>query len=144
MRRIVAISKDVPSTWQEALDQFILFKQAQGVSTETVAGYRRGISQFFRRNPEAWKPERLKPIVLAHMVERTKPATFNLRLTYLRAFLDWCVREGILAPHFREHYECGSSRRTAQQHRAPPTRFRHRVHHEPPDQGRDGMVHLTT
>ena len=109
MGRVIAIRKELPSTWQEALEQFLWFKQAQGLSTETIAGYKKDVSQFFRRNPEAWKPERLKPLALAYMSEKVKPATFNLRLSYLGAFLDWCVKEGI----FPENPLKGIKRRRA-------------------------------
>ena len=30
------------------------------------------------------------------MGENIKPATYNLRLVYLRAFFQWCIEEGYL------------------------------------------------
>lgn len=30
------------------------------------------------------------------MADNIKPATFNIRLSYLKAFFDWCISEGIL------------------------------------------------
>ncbi|MFZ5650120.1 MAG: tyrosine-type recombinase/integrase [Bacillota bacterium] len=41
------------------------------------------------------------------MAQPVKPATFNLRLIYLRTFLDWCIQEGI----FTENPLAGFKRR---------------------------------
>lgn len=104
------LHKRRPSTWQEALEQFLWFKQAQNLSPRTIEGYGRDISLFFTRNPEAYQPGTLRESALAYMADKVKPATFNLRLTYLKAFFDWGVGEGI----FDENPLAGIKRRRAE------------------------------
>nr|WP_315988976.1 hypothetical protein [Desulforamulus aquiferis] len=55
--------------------------------------YRSHVNILFSRYPEAFDNEHLKPAVLEYMAQPVKPATFNLRLVYLKAFFDWCVKE---------------------------------------------------
>ncbi len=109
MGKVVALKKTVPATWQDALQQFLWFKNAQGLSDTTIADYRKHVSLFFKRHPEAYNPANLKAAVLSYMADNVKPATFNLRLTYLGAFFDWAVREGI----FPENPLKGIKRRKA-------------------------------
>ncbi|HHY46817.1 MAG TPA: hypothetical protein GX506_05890 [Firmicutes bacterium] len=70
-------------------------KQAQGVSSRTLKDYQEHITRFFTRHPDAYNPDNLRQRVLAYMAENIAPATFNLRREYLKAFFNWCVREGI-------------------------------------------------
>ncbi|RKL62331.1 site-specific integrase [Thermoanaerobacteraceae bacterium SP2] len=95
MPKVVKITRDTPATWQEALQQFLWWKQAQGISATTLGDYRQHITRFFNRYPTAYSQTGLKPCVLEYMAQPVKPATFNLRLVYLKAFFDWCVHEGI-------------------------------------------------
>ncbi len=87
----------LPASWEEALDLFLLWKEAEGRSATTLEDYRRTVSIFFRRYPGAWEGgQKLKEAVLSHFSQKVKPATYNIRLTYLKAFFAWCVREGLL------------------------------------------------
>jgi site-specific recombinase XerD len=95
MAKVVRLPKSLPSTWGEAMEQYLCFKQAQGVRPRTLKGHRDEISLFFRRHPEAWDPAKLKQAVYAFMGEDIKPATYNIRRNYLRQFFAWCVKEGI-------------------------------------------------
>ena len=92
--KVFRIRKDVPATWEEALQQYLLYKQAEGLRPITVKGHRDVISLFFKRHPEAWEGK-LKQAVYAFFGENVKPATYNIRRNYLRQFFAWCVREGI-------------------------------------------------
>lgn len=89
-----AIRKSVPKTWEEAMNGFLIWKQAQGISDRTKKDYNSHINYFFSRYPQAY-PQNIKPAVLEFMAQPVKPATFNLRLVYLRAFFEWCIRQNI-------------------------------------------------
>lgn len=92
--KLLKLHRDTPATWEEAMQQFLWWKQGD-VSETTLADYRYHISQFFRRYPEAYSPKHLKKCVLAYMAQEMKPATYNIRLEYLKAFFRWGVKEGI-------------------------------------------------
>lgn len=93
--KVLRLKKDVPPTWEEALQQFLYWKQAEGLSTTTLADYRKHIGQFFRRHQDAYNPKNLKAAALEYMAQPVKPATYNLRLVYLKTFFSWCIKEGI-------------------------------------------------
>ncbi|MGE5484695.1 MAG: tyrosine-type recombinase/integrase [Ignavibacteriales bacterium] len=94
MAKVLRLRKAAPATWQEAMQQYLLFKQAQGLREITVKGHRDVIGLFFRRHPEAWTG-RLRECVYSFMGEKIKPATYNIRRNYLRQFFDWGVKEGV-------------------------------------------------
>ncbi|MDK2887931.1 MAG: integrase/recombinase XerD [Thermoanaerobacter sp.] len=93
--KVLRIRKDVPATWGEALQQFLLWKQGEQKSKRTIEDYRYHISRFFKLFPQAYGSRNLKRYVLEYMAMECKAATFNLRLAYLKQFFAWCVREGI-------------------------------------------------
>lgn len=78
------------------LQEFLCWKQAQGVSQKTLEDYSNHVKRFFKRFPYGWNPELLKKSIYTYMGENIKPATYNLRLIYLRAFFEWCLGEGYL------------------------------------------------
>ena len=83
-------------TWEEALHGFLFFKKAQGLSKTTLDDYQGHVRRFFKRFPRCWQSPKLKKSVLEFMADEMKPATFNLRLIYLKAFFEWCIEEGYL------------------------------------------------
>jgi len=84
--------------WQEALGQFLWWKQAGGVSKRTLEDYERYIKGFFKYYPQAFvNSENLKNAVYEYMSKPAKPAYYNLKLVYLKAFFQWCVNEGYLS-----------------------------------------------
>ncbi len=78
--------------WRQALQQFIWHKTAQGLAEKTLKDYQNHVERFFKRFPDAW-PDKLKEAINIYMAERVKPATYNLRLVYLKAFFNYCVEE---------------------------------------------------
>lgn len=82
--------------WEEALQEFLFWKQAQGLSQTTLEDYKRYANMFFKRFPGSWQSDAFRKSVLEYMADDIKPATYNLRLIYLRAFFQWCVNEGYL------------------------------------------------
>ncbi len=55
--KVLRIRKVVPESWEEALQQFCYWKQAQGLSERTIIDYRTQVSVLFRRYPEAYNAE---------------------------------------------------------------------------------------
>lgn len=96
--KVVSIQKQCPATWEEALQQFLWWKQAQGVSKRTVEDYKLHVTMFFKRYPSVYQEKGfLKKAVFEYMGQQIKPATYNMRLIYLRAFFGWCLKEAITA-----------------------------------------------
>lgn len=95
-RKSVRSLKPGNITWREAMAQFLTLKRAQGLAERTIQDYEYHISLLFKKFPDAW-PDRVKEAVLNHMAEPVKPATFNIRRKYLKAFFDWCIEEGYMA-----------------------------------------------
>ena len=52
--KVLTIRKRGMLTGDEALQGFIFWKQAQGVSERTLKDYRSHVGQFFKRFPEAF------------------------------------------------------------------------------------------
>lgn len=95
--KVLKIRKPKTDSWESSMQQFLYWKQAQGLRQRTVEDYQKHISLFFNRYPTTFEDDTmLKTSVYEYMAQNIKPATFNLRLVYLRAFFDWCLREGLL------------------------------------------------
>ncbi|NPV78921.1 MAG: tyrosine-type recombinase/integrase [Firmicutes bacterium] len=95
MAKLFRIHKKLPDTWKDALQDFLSWKQAQGVASRTIKDYKDHVSRFFTACPDAYDPANLRQRVMEYMSQEIMPATFNLRREYLKAFFSWCVREGI-------------------------------------------------
>ena len=76
----------------------------QGKSEHTIAAYQRSLAHFARWSEqtygEAFAPARVIPrdvrdwLAYQQTVEKARPATINQRLTALKRFFAWAVREG--------------------------------------------------
>lgn len=78
--------------WDELLGVFLAEKKAQRRSQTTIKDYDYHIRQFYKRYPEG----DIKTNIYSYMSEDIAPATYNLRLAYLRSFYNWCYRKRIL------------------------------------------------
>lgn len=94
--KVVNLFSNMDISWEAAMEQFLVWKKAEGRSPRTLLDYRKHISRFFQRYPQKLQSPHLKATLLEYLSEDIKPATFNLRLSNLKAFFDWCVEEGIL------------------------------------------------
>ncbi|MCX7924039.1 MAG: tyrosine-type recombinase/integrase [Clostridia bacterium] len=83
-------------TWENALKDFLFFKQAQGLSNRTISDYKKHANLFFKRFPDTWSTPGFKSSVLEYMADDIKPATYNLRLVYLKTFFEYCIKEGFM------------------------------------------------
>jgi integrase len=83
-------------SWEEILEEFILFKKAEGRAWRTIDDYRSHIGRFFTLYPQAWEDEGQQRICLLQHLNRGVGATaYNLNLGYIKIFLDYCVQCGI-------------------------------------------------
>jgi site-specific recombinase XerD len=96
-KKKLKIKRGIPASWTDALQSFLFWKQAQGIAPRTLEDYRKHVTQFFTRYPQAYQEENLRKSIQEYMAQPVKPATFNLRLVYLKAFFNWCVAERIFA-----------------------------------------------
>ncbi len=89
------LKKQIPESWTDALQQFLYLKQAQGLAPRTLEDYRKHVTHFFTKYPQAYQEENLKQSIFEYMAQNVKPGTYNIRLVYLKAFYGWCASEGI-------------------------------------------------
>lgn len=94
---VVQLFSNMEISWEVAMEQFIIWKRAEGRSPRTLLDYKKHISRFFQKYPQKLQSPNLRSTLLEYLSEDVKPATFNLRLSNLKAFFDWCVEEGFLA-----------------------------------------------
>ncbi|MBE3596219.1 MAG: tyrosine-type recombinase/integrase [Hydrogenibacillus sp.] len=80
--------------WQQVLEEYLLYRKADGLREKTLASQREIIFILFRRYPEAWNEP--KQAVLKFLSEEVNPATYNLRLSYLKTFFNWCIEQGLM------------------------------------------------
>lgn len=90
--------KKTPATMEEAMDRFITWKKANGISEQTLLDYTTHINLLYKRYPKARDSyDELENAVCEHLSqEGIKPATYNNRLVYLRTFFKWCCEHGVL------------------------------------------------
>ncbi|AEY67849.1 tyrosine-type recombinase/integrase [Clostridium sp. BNL1100] len=81
--------------WEKELKDFLLYKKAQGVSERTIRDYDKHVNIFFRRHPNAI--QQLEVSVMEYMGEDIKPATYNLRRSYLKNFFDYLKEEDLIS-----------------------------------------------
>ncbi|MCL6575548.1 tyrosine-type recombinase/integrase [Kyrpidia sp.] len=96
-KRIRSVKKASASsvTWQQALDEYLMIRKAEGLRASTLKSQYDVISTLFRRYENAWNDVRNS--VLKFMSEDIKPATYNIRLSYLKTFFDWCHSQGYIS-----------------------------------------------
>lgn len=67
-------------TWEEAMDEFISLRKAQGAAPRTIQGYRENIASFFRKYPTAWNGPCRKCVLHYLSQESISPATYNAQI----------------------------------------------------------------
>lgn len=96
MSNVMPLRKSPYQEWPEALEAFLLWRRATGLSERTLSDYRYHVARFFTEHPEAWQSEQLNKAVYRYLGEPMAPASFNIRRKYLKGFFDWTFQEGIL------------------------------------------------
>ncbi len=93
---VVPLSRYAKPTWEEALEDFLNLKGAEGRAPRTLTDYRKHVTRFFTRFPDAYENEKeARSALLKHLAQAKTPSTHNLRLEYLRGFSRWLWEEGI-------------------------------------------------
>ena len=54
MARVKKVKKNVPQSWEEALQFYLMWKKAEGIREITLKGHKDVIGLFYRRHPEAY------------------------------------------------------------------------------------------
>lgn len=83
-------------TWKQAMEQYLLWKKAEGRSAQTIRDYYCHITHFMKVYPATAINDdnnALKRDVIAYMAEDVKPAYYNRKLVYLKTFFIWCINE---------------------------------------------------
>lgn len=92
--RLVKVKTSNHANWEDIIEEFLLYKTAEKLAKRTVSDYARMIKCFYKKYPNAYKNP--KKYALMFLSEDIKPATYNLRLNYLKAFFTYCVEEEYL------------------------------------------------
>ena len=77
---------------EDIVPQFILFKQASGLSDRTIKDYRKMLKLFFLRFPDALDYPRER--TLQFLSTYKHPGSYNINFAYLKVFWDWTQAEG--------------------------------------------------
>ena len=97
VQNVVPLRKPAYPSWREALEAYLLWRKATGLSDRMIQDYRIHVSRFFTRYPQAWDSPALNTCVYRYLAEPVAPATFNIRRKYLKVFFDWAVEEGLVS-----------------------------------------------
>lgn len=82
-------------SWSTLVKDYLRFKKATGLRDSTLEGQKMILNTFFKRHPEALQNP--KDAVYAFLSEDIMPATYNMRVSYLRSFFNWGMEEGIFS-----------------------------------------------
>lgn len=85
-------------SWEQALEDFLLWKKAEGKADRTITDYGYHVKYFFKCFPEASLSDvvGLKKYIMMHLSVVAKPAYYNNKMVYLKTFFNWCVAEKLL------------------------------------------------
>ena len=84
-------------SWEEVVGKFLFFKQTCGIAPRTLQDYKKILVQFFNRtNADHSDSDDLKEKALEYLSKFDNAYTFNGRKTYLKAFFNWLIEEGVL------------------------------------------------
>ena len=77
---------------EDIIPQFLLYKQAEGLSEYTMKDYRQRLKFFFSHYPDALEFPRER--TMEFLAGYKNPCSFNLNYAYLRVFWNWVIDEG--------------------------------------------------
>jgi site-specific recombinase XerD len=83
--------------WNEAVQDYLAFKESVHCSPRTIKDYRDTLRYFHRHEkPDLNDHRSLKRSVLNHLKKYKNPYTYNRNRATLRAFFNWCINEEIM------------------------------------------------
>ena len=77
---------------EDVVPQFILYKQASGLSERTITDYKKLLRLFFSRFPDALEFPRER--TMEFLASYKNPCSYNIYYAYLKVFWDWVQAEG--------------------------------------------------
>ncbi|MGB9661291.1 MAG: tyrosine-type recombinase/integrase [Moorellaceae bacterium] len=80
----------------QALEEFLLAKQADGIAPASLENYRFHVETFLKASPNLNTYEALQKAVMRYFSQPCSPGYRNIRLRHLKAFFNWCVSQGYL------------------------------------------------
>jgi integrase len=96
MPRPIPFRKSLTVNLSQLKDEFLLARQADGLAPRTLADYCWHIEKFMELTGPNPTYDTIRKALLQHLSEPSSPRYRNIKLQYLRAFFNWCVREGYL------------------------------------------------
>lgn len=78
------------------LEEFLLYKEANGLAKRTLEDYKYHVESFLKANPNIADYETLRSAVLRYMRQPCSAGYRNIKLRYLKGFFNWAVKEGYL------------------------------------------------
>ncbi len=84
-KSVFSCPKTGGNVWETWLETFIKWKIQQGkkIKDRTIRDYRKHVSQFYKRYPEAIDPEKVENCIRSYFEEDIAAATHNIRLANL-------------------------------------------------------------
>jgi len=84
------------SDLSQALEEFLLARQADGLAQRTLNDYRWHVETFLKASPNITTYEALQKAVFHYFSQPCSAGYRNIKLKYLKAFFNWCVSQGYL------------------------------------------------
>ncbi|MFO7153243.1 MAG: tyrosine-type recombinase/integrase [Bacillota bacterium] len=79
-----------------ALEEFLVYKQAQGISKRTLDDYVFHVNRFLSQYQNLSTYDDLQKAAYQYLAQPCSAGYRNLKLKYFKAFFNWCVQEGYL------------------------------------------------
>ncbi|ACX52298.1 integrase family protein [Ammonifex degensii KC4] len=92
MTRLTHIRLSLP----DLLEEFLLARKADGLAELTLSTYRKIVTAFVRFCGPLVGYEELRRAAIRYFARPSSPGYHNIKLRHLKAFFNWCVREGHL------------------------------------------------
>lgn len=98
MSRIRFIEEASSNKLSKSFQDFLVFKQAQGICQETIRQYKVNFKMYCRYCEDSLDINNLKQgaLKLFSSLSNKSNVTYNMPYKYLNCFFNWCIKEGIL------------------------------------------------
>ncbi|ABB14999.1 tyrosine-type recombinase/integrase [Carboxydothermus hydrogenoformans] len=96
MPKPIPFKKSLEVNLSQLKEEFLIARQADGLAPRTLEDYRWHIEKFMELTGANPTYEAVRKAILQHLSEPSSPRYRNIKLQYLKAFFNWCVREGYL------------------------------------------------
>lgn len=96
MGRVRIIKEIETNKLSDSFQEFLVFKQAQGISAETIRQYKCNFKMFFSLCDDNLNIDNIKQglLQLFSRLSTKSNVTYNMPYKYLNCYFSWCVKEG--------------------------------------------------